>query len=305
MNADATFNATALLYPTQSEKMRVFALGYFLSLLIIWNLLGHTVLGFEQSWAQLVAAVGAAVAAQIGFDWLDAKLTQRPFRLKKTPIALISFLAPALISGTAIGMLLFPNRLVLPFVFASVAAIASKVIFRAPLGEKTQHFFNPSNFAIVLTLFTCPWVSIAPPYHFMGHAVGVWNWIAPAIILLSGIVVHALATGRLPLVASWLFGFVGQALARHLIFGASIVSALLPMTSAAFIIFTLYMIPDPATTPLKPRTQVIFGLAVATLYGFIQASHQVYGLFGALFIISLIRGLSLYGLAFSRRMRNV
>jgi hypothetical protein len=65
------------------------------------------------------------------------------------------------------------------------------------------------------------------------------------------------------------------------------------------------MIPDPATTPLKPRTQVIFGLAVATLYGFIQASHQVYGLFGALFIISLIRGLSLYGLAFSRRMRNV
>jgi hypothetical protein len=27
---------------------------------------------------------------------------------------------------------------------------------------------------------------------------------------------------------------------------------LTPMTSAAFILFTLYMIPDPATTPLHP-----------------------------------------------------
>lgn len=294
MTTNDTMFATSLFYPTGSERRRVFALGYFVSLMVIWNLLGHTVLGFEQSWAQMLVAVGSALAAQIGFDWIDAKLRQREFRLKRNPLALLSFFAPALISGFAIGMLLFPNKLLEPFAFASVLAIGSKVVFRAPIAEgKTQHFMNPSNFGIVVTLFTCPWVSIAPPYHFLGHAYGYWNWLAPAIILVSGIIVHALATGRLVLVCSWLIGFLLQALIRHFILGASLVAALMPMTGAAFIIFTLYMVPDPAVTPLRLRSQVLFGSSVALLYGFIQAEHQVYGLFGALFLISLIRGIIL------------
>ena len=41
----------------------------------------------------------------------------------------------------------------------------------------------------------------------------------------------------------------------------------MPMTSAAFIVFTLYMVPDPATTPLKPWRQAAFGFAVAMVYG--------------------------------------
>jgi enediyne biosynthesis protein E5 len=294
--------ATALLYPSRNQAMRTFALMYFVSLMFVWNLLGHTILGFEQSWAQMIAAVGSACLAQIAFDYIDAKLRGREFRLKRDPLSLISFLAPGLISGFAIGMILFPQNALMPFVFASVASIGSKVLFRAPLGEgRTQHIFNPSNFGIVLTLFTCPWVSIAPPYHFMGHAVGFWNWLTPLIILGSGIFVHAVATGRLPLVLAWLAGFVGQALARHLLFGISITPALLPMTGTAFIIFTLYMIPDPATSPLKWRSQVAFGLAVAALYGFIQASHQVYGLFGALFIICLCRALALYVFDWQRK----
>jgi enediyne biosynthesis protein E5 len=53
----------------------------------------------------------------------------------------------------------------------------------------------------------------------------------------------------------------------------------MPMTSAAFIIFTLYMIPDPATPPLKPARQTLFGLSVALVYGMIQLLHLVFGLF--------------------------
>ena len=59
----------------------------------------------------------------------------------------------------------------------------------------------------------------------------------------------------------------------------------MPMTSAAFIIFTLYMIPDPATTPLKPSRQALFGFAVAVVYGVIQTLHLVFGLFYALLIV--------------------
>jgi phosphoglycerol transferase MdoB-like AlkP superfamily enzyme len=76
------------------------------------------------------------------------------------------------------------------------------------------------------------------------------------------------------------------------------------MTSAAFIIFTLYMIPDPATTPLKPARQVLFGLAVAAVYGVIQALHLVFGLFYALLVVAAVRGLSLHALDLRRKMRE-
>lgn len=289
-----TNSITSKLYPSGNENRRTFALLYFVGLLLVWNIFGHTVLGFEQSVAQFLAAVGSACAAQLLLDILDARINKRPLRLRPDFVGLLTFFAPALISGMALGMLLLPNKLLLPFAFASVVAMASKVIFRAPLAGKTQHFFNPSNFAIVVTLFSCPWVSIAPPYHFMGQVTGVWNWIVPVIILASGILVHSLATGRLPLVISWLVGFLLQALLRHLTLGVPLAAPLIPMTSSAFIIFTLYMIPDPATTPLNKRAQIAFGLTVAAVYAMIQVSHQVYGLFGALVIVSLARGVWLH-----------
>jgi hypothetical protein len=72
------------------------------------------------------------------------------------------------------------------------------------------------------------------------------------------------------------------------------------MTSAAFIIFTLYMVPDPATTPLKPGRQALFGFAVAAVYGILQVMHLVFGLFFALLIVCAIRGLSLHLWALGR-----
>jgi hypothetical protein len=68
----------------------------------------------------------------------------------------------------------------------------------------------------------------------------------------------------------------------------------MPMTSAAFILFTLYMIPDPATSPLKPWRQVAFGLACAVVYGAMQMTHLVFGLFFSLVIVCAIRGISLH-----------
>jgi hypothetical protein len=66
------------------------------------------------------------------------------------------------------------------------------------------------------------------------------------------------------------------------------------MTSAAFILFTLYMIPDPATTPLHPWRQALFGFSVAMVYGIIQVLHLVFGLFFALIAVCAIRGLCLH-----------
>src|SRR5262245_17857314 len=173
--------------------------------------------------------------------------------------------------------------------------MASKIVLRAPVGGgHTQHIFNPSNFGVAATLLLFPDVSFAPPYHFTENITGLWDWGVPLIVLITGLIIHALFTGRLPLVGAWVGGFVLQAVVRAKLFGTPFFVPLMPMTSAAFIIFTLYMIPDPATTPLKGARQALFGFAVAMVYGTLQMLHVVFGLFFALLIVCAIRGLSLH-----------
>jgi hypothetical protein len=75
----------------------------------------------------------------------------------------------------------------------------------------------------------------------------------------------------------------------------------LPMTSAGFILFALYMIPDPATTPIKRARQVAFWLSVAAIYALLLVVHVVYGLFIALALTSATRGLSLHVSALLKR----
>ena len=65
------------------------------------------------------------------------------------------------------------------------------------------------------------------------------------------------------------------------------------MTGFAFILFTFYMITDPATTPSQTGSQIIFGVSVAFVYALFIEAHIVFGIFYALTVVSVIRGLSL------------
>jgi Na+-translocating ferredoxin:NAD+ oxidoreductase RnfD subunit len=300
------FNTTVLFYPKNNPKLRLFALWYFTTLMIVWNVLGHTVLGFEQSWATPLTAVTTAILVSMLLDWIDARLNNRELRFIGGVGNFINFLPACLIPGFATGMLLYPNEHLWPVIFAVVLAMASKIIFRAPVGNgHTQHIFNPSNFGVAITLLLFPEVGFAPPYHFTENISGLWDWAVPLVVLISGIIIHALFTGRLPLVAAWIGGFVLQGLVRAKLFGTPLFVPLMPMTSAAFIIFTLYMIPDPATTPLKPGRQVLFGFSVAVVYGIIQVMHLVFGLFFALVIVCAIRGFSLHFWALWRNFQRI
>lgn len=282
-------------YPKSDPKRRLFALWYFTTLMIAWNIVGHTALGFEQAWIHPIAGVAAALVMQFLLEYLDAWAHKRPLRFLSGPEAALGFLPPAIIPGFACAMLVYPNDRVSPVIFAAGASIASKVILRAPVGGgRTQHVFNPSNIGIVATLFLFPWVGMAPAYHFTENITGLLNWVLPGIVLISGIIIHSFFTGRMPLCLAWMGGFLIQGLVRGLLFSSSWFVPLMPMTSVAFIIFTLYMIPDPATTPLKPRQQVAFALAVAAVYGVLQVLHVVYGLFIALVLVSAVRGIWLY-----------
>jgi hypothetical protein len=299
------FNTTVLFYPNKNPKLRLFALWYFTTLMTVWNVVGHTVLGFEQSWATPITAVVTAIAVSMLLEWVDARANNREIRFAGSVGSFINFLPACLIPGFACGMLLYANERLWPLIFAVVLSIGSKVILRAPVGNgHTQHIFNPSNLGVAATLVLFPDVGFAPPYHFTENITGLWDWIVPMIVLISGIIIHGLFTGRLPLVGAWIVAFMLQGIVRANIFGTPFFVPLMPMTSAAFIVFTLYMIPDPATTPLNPWRQVFFGVAVAFIYAFIQIAHLVFGLFFALVAVCAIRGLSLHVWAWWRKSQG-
>jgi len=296
---------TLKFYPKQSAIRRYFALGYFTTLLIVWNILGHTFLGFEQSHLQSLVGVATAIAFQVLLEWIDARVNHRKPRYAGSWADFINFLPPAIIPGLALTMLLYPNERLMPVLFGVGLAICSKVIFRAPVGDgKTQHVFNPSNIGIVATLLLFPSVGVAPPYQFTENLTGMWHWVLPGVVLVTGLIVHGLFTGRLLLVLTWLVAFMIQGQLRSWYFGTSWIVPLTPMTSAAFMVFTLYMIPDPATTPVKPLNQMLFGLAIAAVYGLLIVTHVVYCLFIALAICCGLRGISLHAWAAWRSIRG-
>src|SRR6185369_15607782 len=228
-------------------------------------------------------------------DWVDGRSRDRALRFTGGWGSFLNFLPACLIPGFACGMLLYANERLWPVIFAVVLSIGSKVLLRAPVGNgHYQHIFNPSNFGVAATLVIFPSVGFAPPYHFTENLTGWEDWLLPGIVLVTGIIIHACFTGRLPLVGAWVLGFIIQGVTRAAIFGVPLYVPLTPMTSAAFILFTLYMIPDPATTPLNPVRQALFGFSVAMVYGVLQVLHLVFGLFFALLTVCAIRGLSLH-----------
>jgi hypothetical protein len=277
--------------------LRLPALRRFAIAITVLNLLGHTLLGFEQSWAQPFVALATAYSLEIVLEWIDARANGRRGHYLGGFRALVDFLLPAHISGLACSMLLYANERLMPIVFATAAAIASKAIFRARVGGVPRHFFNPSNFGIASTLLLFPWVGIAPPYQFTENLAGGWDWLLPGVIVCTGSFLNGRFTKRLPLIAGWAGGVVAQAIVRSALHGTPLASALGPMMGVAFLLFSFYMVPDPGTTPRSPRAQVAFGAAVAIVYGVLTTLHVVFGLFFALGIVCALRGFGLVALA--------
>src|SRR5207237_7761850 len=90
---------------------------------------------------------------------------------------------------------------------------------------------------------------------------------------------------------------------RSLLSQAPPAAGLTPMTGVAFVLYTFYMVTDPATTPDRPWAQFAFGVTVAAAYGLLMAAHVVFGLFFALTAVCAARGLAVYALAAARGLR--
>ena len=262
----------------------------------VLNVLGHLWLGFEQSWATPFVALAAAYITEVAGEWSSAKEAGRAPRFAGGWRAAAKFLLSAHITGLAVGMLLYAAEQLWVVAFAASASVASKYILRAPVAPTgaTRHFYNPSNFGIAVTLLLFPTVGIAPPYQFAENISGAIDWLLPLVVVTTGTLINAKFTLRLPLILTWVAAFVLQAVLRSLFHGTPLLAGIAPITGFAFILFTFYMITDPATTPERPRDQCIFAASVAGAYALLMELHIVFGLFFALALASTARGAVLY-----------
>ncbi|WP_047870513.1 RnfABCDGE type electron transport complex subunit D [Nocardiopsis sp. RV163] len=272
---------------------RVKALRMFATSITVFTIVGHFLLGFEQSPVTPIAAVLFGYVLDLALETLDARAAGRRPQYTGGAGAMVDYLLPTHIAGLACAMLLWGNASLWPYLFAVSIAVSSKYVFRIRVGGRRRHFLNPSNLGIAVTLLLFPWVGIAPPYHFTNNTFGTVDWLIPLGILMAGTMLNVNLTKRWPLILGWVGGFVLQAVLRWLVLDHMLLAALMPLTGVAFILFTNYMITDPGTTPSKPRNQMVFGLTVAVVYGVLVSAHVVFGLFFALVITCALRGLVL------------
>jgi hypothetical protein len=270
---------------------RYLALRNFAISMSVFNILGYTVLGFEQPWTFPIFALCVGYATEFAVELISAVAThRRPGFLGNGAWGVYTFLLPTHITALAVNMLLYANDRFAAVAFGVVIAIGQKAIFRAPIMGRMRHFMNPSNFGITISLLAFSWVNMAPPYEFTENVPDIIRIMVPTIIVTAGTVLNSMLTRKVPLIVGWVGGFVIQALLRHYIWDVALWGALVPMTGVAFVLFTNYMITDPGTTPTRGRAQFMFGSSVAMVYGVLMLFNLVYTLFFAVCIVCLARG---------------
>lgn len=274
--------------------LRLAGLRRFAITISVLNILGHIVLGFESSWAQMFVALGTAYLTEIALEVADAWANERPCRFSGGGWKLVDFLLPAHIAGLAVSMLLYTGELLLPFVFASAVAIASKALFTARVDNSKRHFLNPSNTGIAVTVLLFPSLSPIMPWQFTEGLSGGLARAFPVLVVCLGIFMNWRYSRRLPLVLAWVVAFALQGELRCLMNDLPLIVGLVPMTGVGFILFTFYMVTDPGSTPNDWREQVVFGAAIALVYSLLVLTHIAYGFYYALFIVCITRGLVLH-----------
>ncbi|MEU4833806.1 enediyne biosynthesis protein UnbU [Streptosporangium sp. NPDC023615] len=268
----------------REERGRVRASRWAAASLTLLTVLGHTVLGFEQSWAAPVAGVLAGVTAALALEAVDAWAWRRPVRYLGVPRDRVAdFLLPPYVRGLLCAMLLYGTGHPAPVVPAVLIAVASGYVPRVraprtPGDGPGRPVLNPVATGVAAVLLLLPQAAPAPPHQFTAWVSGPFDLLVPLAVLAAG-AVHAGLAGRLPLLLGWTGGFLAQAVVRGWLTDVSAVAALLPMTGTAFALYAGYVIADPATSPVRARPQAWFGLATAAVYGLLVQSHVVFGSF--------------------------
>lgn len=193
-------------------------------------------------------------------------------RIARVPINWMS----ALSAGLSLSLLLRTADPLL-WVAAGVLAIGSKYVLRV----RGKHLFNPSAFAIVALLMTTDQVWVSP---------GQWGttiWLIALAGTFGGLVLTRVA--RIDLSATFLATFFALLLWRAWRLGDPWAIPLHQIQSGGLLIFAMFMITDPRSTPDSRIGRMVFGAAIAALAHVFLFRWQVReGVFYALIAISCL-----------------
>lgn len=213
--------------------------------LLVFNILGLTVLGFNRSPGQVLLTCVATVGLQLFYDYVF-------FRVTKPSLS-------AFITSLGLSLLVnFGHSYWYPLV-PVFFAISTKYVFTL----RGRHVFNPALMGVALSLLvTNEFISAAPAYQ--------WNEISSMPLIIAGFAMFLFMPkiNRHWLVLAWLGTFTLQ-----IVFRSILIKHYLPwqtlffgtLSSPAFFLFTFFMITDPATSPKTKREQIIAGVSLGIL----------------------------------------
>ncbi len=182
--------------------------------------------------------------------------------------------------STAIGVMLM---MVTPHLWITLLLITVGLLQKHFLHYQGKHFFNPSNFALMAGL-----LFFYKDAHIVLGQLGEHFWLAGVVLLLGIGILYRVNRWMIPL------AFVISYLCLEYILIVSSDPVLIMETvlyrfySVSFLVFILFMLTDPQTTPKKIIYQILFAGTISLvavlldyLYGF-----RVQHLFMALFLLS-------------------
>ncbi len=226
----------------------------FLVLITTW-------LDFGPSLPQIATLMTTAMICELA----RSRLRQDALNWKS---ALSSALSLSLVLRTANPLL---------WVAAAFLAMASKSLIRT--GGK--HLFNPSAFAIVALLLTTGQVWVSP---------GQWGttiWLIAIAGTLGALILTRVA--RVDIAIAFLAGFLALLLCRAWYLGDPWSIPLHQMQSGGLLIFALFMITDPRSTPNSRTGRLIFAAAIAIVAHALLFRWQVReGVLYALVLVSCL-----------------
>ncbi len=184
---------------------------------------------------------------------------------------------------TALGVVLMVGWLkwYIPFIIIALAILQKRFL---TIGH--NHIFNPSNFAVVvaLLLFYPKALPIIGQLGFQGYFVLILTVVMAIFILIR---VNRVA---IPLTFIAIYIILEYLIVRGYNPNWEFTHFVNQFYTTSFIVYILFMLTDPKTTPDNLYLQILFAILVATILVTLEllTSQRVWNLFLALFITSIL-----------------
>ena len=230
--------------------------------LLAYSLTAREVFHFERPYSTLIICLLTAL-------FLDSLIGWYKYSSVKSPITPIIIALGASILVDARGSQFF----------ALVVALA--IFSKGFITYKGRHFFNPTNFGVVLLLTFFP--------HSVTGIGGLFSEMGITTFVFFALGTFTVWQGNQIAVSySWLIGHGFFGIIRSYILDQPILYSLGTLTNPIILLFTFHMISDPATTPSTRKGKVAFGLSVAALDAIFRFLEVPHGHFYALFAIGCL-----------------